>query len=272
MSMPELPEVETTKRGLLPLLLHQTIREVKIHFPTLRYLIPVELKIILKNKKVLAIKRRAKYLLFEFDCGSLLIHLGMSGTLKVLDKTQPLIKHDHFELILDNQKSLRFNDPRRFGCVLWSEDFNHKQLQKLAPEPLDENFNAQYLYTITRNKNKSIKGFIMDQHFVVGVGNIYASESLFLSKINPLKPTKNLSKIQCGLLVKNIKIILQKAIKAGGTTLKDFSDVEGKAGYFAQSLSVYGRKNLQCFECTARISKITQHNRATFYCENCQKN
>ncbi|SFV57141.1 Formamidopyrimidine-DNA glycosylase [hydrothermal vent metagenome] len=269
--MPELPEVETTKNGLIPHLLNNIINEIKIHYPSLRYPIPKKLIQILENKKVIAINRRAKYLLIEFDCGSLLIHLGMSGSLKVLNKKEPLIKHDHFEIIFKNNQSLRLNDPRRFGFVLWQDDKQHQQLKNLAPEPLSEEFNNNYLFPLLKNKNKSIKGLIMEQKFVVGVGNIYASESLFLSKINPTTKAKDISKKQSQLLIKNIKTTLEKAIKAGGTTLKDFSNIEGKAGYFSQELKVYGRENKHCFLCNDKIFKIQQHGRATFYCPSCQK-
>lgn len=269
--MPELPEVESTKIQLTPLIVGQTVSSVNINFPTLRWEIPPHLITTLANQQVDDVQRRGKYLLIKFDVGYLMIHLGMSGSIMVSDSSAPLKKHDHFEIIFANNKVLRLNDPRRFGSVLFTKDGTHKLLDSLGPEPLTDDFDTKYLFNISRNKKTNIKNFIMNSKIVVGVGNIYASECLFMSKISPYSIVNELSMDSFDKLVSAIKIILSESIKAGGTTLKDFSHVDGKPGYFSQKLYVYGRAGESCDVCTTTIQKEEQSQRSTFYCPKCQK-
>ncbi|WPE18838.1 bifunctional DNA-formamidopyrimidine glycosylase/DNA-(apurinic or apyrimidinic site) lyase [Candidatus Thioglobus autotrophicus] len=268
--MPELPEVETTKNGLLPLINNQRVTRAIRHRANLRWEIPKALKTILAGQVVNGIDRRGKYLLIRFDVGTLIIHLGMSGSIKVVNSSEVLRKHDHFELIFDNNKSMRLNDPRRFGAVLFSKDGSHPLLNSLGVEPLEEEFDETYLYNKSRNKVQNIKTFIMNSKVVVGVGNIYACESLFASGIDPARQAGSVSKKRYALLTQHIKNILKKAIKAGGTTLQDFSQVDGTPGYFTQTLSVYGREGKNCSTCGGKISRLIQNQRSTFYCKQCQ--
>ena len=270
--MPELPEVETTRRGLEPLIVNRQIKSVHIYQKRLRWEIPSHLSDTLQNKTINKISRRAKYLLIDFNVGQLVMHLGMSGSISVVPTSEPLKKHHHFELKLDNSVSIRFHDPRRFGSILWQR--NNKQLnllKNLGPEPLSYEFNDSSLYKASRGKKKSIKAFIMDSNIVVGVGNIYASESLFLSGISPKREAGKISRNRYQALTQCIKKILTDAINNGGTTLNDFSNVDGEPGYFAQVLSVYGRNNMPCNRCDGTIKRIVQNQRATYYCPKCQK-
>ena len=270
--MPELPEVETTRRGLEPLIVNRQIKSVHIYQNRLRWEIPSHLCDTLKNQAIKKISRRAKYLLIDFKVGQLVIHLGMSGSISVVVTSEPLKKHHHFELKLDNFMSMRFHDPRRFGSILWQKN-NEKLsvLKNLGPEPLSYEFDDSSLYNSSIGKTKNIKAFIMDSNIVVGVGNIYASESLFLAGISPKRRAGKTSKNRYRILTKCIKKILSDAINNGGTTLNDFSNVDGEAGYFAQVLSVYGRNNMPCKRCDGTIKRIVQNQRATYYCTKCQK-
>ncbi len=273
--MPELPEVETTRQGIKPYIEKATITTVTIRNFSLRWPIAPDLAQILSGQSVSAIQRRAKYLLFQCDSGTLIIHLGMSGKLRIIDSsTAPKAeKHDHFEIKFDNGQLLRYNDPRRFGAILWTTEpiDQHKLLAHLGPEPLTDIFNAGYLYQQIQSRKCSIKTVLMNGKIVVGVGNIYASEALFLAKIHPKTTANMLTKKQCELLVKAIKKILQQAIKAGGTTLKDFRKSDGKPGYFSQQLNVYGRKGESCTQCDSTIQHYKALQRATFFCPSCQK-
>ena len=269
--MPELPEVETTKRGLEPLIINRTIISVHIYKKKLRWEIPSHITKTLKHKTINNISRRAKYLLIQSNNGHLVIHLGMSGSLSVVPSTEPLKKHQHFEIKLDNLTSIRFNDPRRFGSILWQE--NGKQLkvmENLGPEPLSYDFDNNSLYNSSIGKSKNIKAFIMDSKIVVGVGNIYASESLFLAGISPRRLSGKTSKNRYKILTKAIKQVLTDAINNGGTTLNDFSNVDGNPGYFSQVLSVYDRDGMPCIQCDGKIRRIIQNQRATYYCPRCQ--
>jgi len=268
--MPELPEVETTKRGLKPLIVHQVVERAILYRDNLRWAMPKHLVNTLANQRINGINRRGKYLLIKFDVGTLIIHLGMSGSIKVVNNTVAIKKHDHFELSLANGTVMRLNDPRRFGAVLFSADGSHKLLDSLGVEPLEADFDECYLYGRSRNKQQNIKAFIMDSKVVVGVGNIYACESLFASGIDPARKAGSVSKKRYAHLTQNIKSILNKAIKAGGTTLQDFSQVDGQPGYFAQTLSVYGREAGKCATCSGKIVRIIQNQRSTFYCKQCQ--
>ncbi|HBA28388.1 MAG TPA: DNA-formamidopyrimidine glycosylase [Gammaproteobacteria bacterium] len=268
--MPELPEVETTKRGLEPLIVNQVVERAILYRDNLRWEMPKHLVTTLANQRVNSIHRRGKYLLIEFDVGTLIIHLGMSGSIKVVSHDVPLKKHDHFELSFGNSTVMRLNDPRRFGAVLFSKNGSHPLLDSLGVEPLEDLFDESYLYSKSRNKQQNIKAFVMDSKVVVGVGNIYACESLHQAGINPERKAGSVSKKRYVLLTQRIKTILAQAIKAGGTTLQDFSQVDGSPGYFAQTLSVYGRENKLCGTCSGKIARITQNQRSTFYCPLCQ--
>ena len=269
--MPELPEVETTKRGLEPLILNRRILSAHIYKKKLRWEIPSHLIETLKQKTIHNISRRAKYLLIELSDGQLVIHLGMSGSMSVAPSSEPLKKHHHFELKLDNLTSIRFHDPRRFGSILWQDNDNQlKLLSDLGPEPLSYDFNDEVLYYASTGRSKNIKSFIMDSKVVVGVGNIYASESLFLAGISPKRVSGKTSKSRYETLTKSIKKILTDAINNGGTTLNDFSNVDGSPGYFAQILSVYDRDGMPCMRCNGKIKRIIQNQRATYYCPKCQ--
>ena len=268
--MPELPEVETTRRGLIPLITNRFISSVNIYRPKLRWDIPMHLIKTLSSQEVKDVQRRGKYLLIKFDVGTLIIHLGMSGSISVVNSELPLKKHDHFELNFNNNTSMRLNDPRRFGAVLFSIDGKHKLLDSLGPEPLTSDFGSDYLYEKSRNKKQNVKAFIMDSKVVVGVGNIYACESLFMAKLSPEKQARDVSRGQYQFLTKCIKEILETSINAGGTTLKDFSKVDGSPGYFTQTLSVYGRDKTKCDLCNNDIIRIVQNQRSTFLCPKCQ--
>ena len=272
--MPELPEVETTRRGISAHVTGKTITTVRVHNPGLRWPVPAqELQQNLPGQAIRAVYRRAKYLLFDCGTGYLIIHLGMSGSLRVLDQDTALDKHEHVELLFDNGSSMRLRDPRRFGAVLWTSASldAHPLLEKLGPEPLSDEFDAEYLFQQTRQRRCTIKSLIMDARTVVGVGNIYASEALFHAGIRPAKQAARLSRKACSALVNAIRQVLSDAIAAGGTTLRDFSDSEGRAGYFSLSLSVYGRAGDQCDVCGATIKRKQIAQRSSFYCPNCQK-
>jgi formamidopyrimidine-DNA glycosylase len=269
--MPELPEVETSLRGIRPHILEKTITQMRIYHPKLRWDILPELPSLLSGRKINAITRRGKYLLLHFANGYMVIHLGMSGNLRITGIQDPLLKHDHVEWEFDDGTILRFNDQRRFGAVLWTQTPEQLSLLSiLGPEPLTEDFNAAYLFNRLKNRSGPIKSVIMENPLVVGVGNIYANESLFLSGIHPLKPAKTLALNECHLLVDAIKNVLEKAIQQGGTTLRDFVNADGKPGYFQQTLNVYGRKNQTCHRCHSRIEHVKVGQRATFFCPNCQ--
>lgn len=270
--MPELPEVETTRRGISPFLLNQTIASIIIRQPQLRLPVPPGLNTLCSGRQVQAISRRAKYLLLHLSKGYLLIHLGMSGHLRITEPQSPPGKHDHIDMLLENGLTLRYHDPRRFG--LWSyiadNPYQHPLLAHLGPEPLSDAFNGEYLSHRAHRKTQNIKSFIMRNEIVVGVGNIYASESLFLAGINPHTPAGLLQQNHFDKLVVTIKQVLQQAISAGGTTLKDFYAIDGKPGYFANQLQVYGRKNLPCFQCNSLIQITILGGRSTAFCPSCQ--
>jgi len=268
--MPELPEVETTKNGLKKLLTNKTITRVTILNPNLRWRVEQSIKSKIYNQTVRSFSRRGKYILFNLDKGHLMIHLGMSGKINVVNIKESLKKHDHFLLHFDNDV-MRFNDPRRFGSIFYLENLEHKLLNSLGVEPLEDSFNANYLYDNSRKKTQNVKTFIMDSKIVVGVGNIYACESLYKSNINPKTKANKISRQRFINLTNNIKKVLAKAIQAGGTTLQDFAKVDGKPGYFSQELSVYGREDKNCYSCNGKIKRIIQNQRSTFYCSKCQK-
>ena len=269
--MPELPEVETTRKGLEPLITNRKIVSVHIYKNRLRWEIPSHLKNTLKNQSIKKISRRAKYLLVHFDHGQLVMHLGMSGSISVVSSFEPLKKHEHFELKLDNSSSIRFHDPRRFGSILW-QNLNETitLLKNLGPEPLSYEFDNDSLFNSSNGRLRNIKSFIMDSSVVVGVGNIYASESLFMAGISPKRKAGKTSKKRFKVLTNSIKNVLTDAINNGGTTLNDFSNVDGNPGYFSVVLNVYGRENMPCLRCSGKIKRIIQNQRATYYCPKCQ--
>lgn len=269
--MPELPEVETSRRGILPYLKGQIIDKIIVRQPKLRWSVDKAISNV-HGQVILDIKRRAKYLLLQLPNNWIVIHLGMSGSLRILKNPQKAEKHDHIDLVLENGVTLRYTDPRRFGSWLWANSLDEiSQLQHLGPEPLSDEFSAEYLFEKARSRKIPIKSWIMDNHIVVGVGNIYASESLFMAKINPNRKVNSLQLNEFERLVASIKQVLTKSIKQGGTTLKDFLQSNGKPGYFAQELQVYGREGKQCLICGTEIKSQKIGQRNTFYCEYCQK-
>ncbi|NOH70332.1 bifunctional DNA-formamidopyrimidine glycosylase/DNA-(apurinic or apyrimidinic site) lyase [Vibrio pectenicida] len=268
--MPELPEVEVSRLGITPHLAGQTVAKLTFRTPKLRWDIPHELKK-MEGQVIRSISRRAKYLIIETNVGSAIVHLGMSGSLRVLDAEIEPSKHDHVDLKLTNGKVLRYNDPRRFGAWLWTENGEHQALAKMGPEPLTEAFDAPYIKAKANKKRVTVKQFIMDNKIVVGVGNIYASESLFGARIHPSRSAGSLTDNEWVRLVKEIKQVLDTAIKQGGTTLKDFAQADGKPGYFAQELQVYGRASQPCQNCSGTIQEQKIGQRNTFFCDNCQQ-
>lgn len=270
--MPELPEVETTKRGIAAHITGRTIASVTVRESRMRWPVPRDLAQQLENHTVLDISRRAKYLLFQLKHGFFMIHLGMSGSLRIVDRDTPLQKHDHIDIALDD-KILRFNDPRRFGSVLWlgANPFEHELLARLGPEPLSEHFDGDYLFQQSRKKKLAAKHFIMDNHVVVGVGNIYANEALFISGVRPGRAAGRLSRAQCDRLARAIVEVLDASITMGGTTLRDFVGGDGKPGYFQQTLRVYDRAGEPCRTCDTLIKHARQGQRSTYYCPQCQQ-
>jgi len=271
--MPELPEVETTLRGVAGPFTGQVMLAVTVRNPALRWPVPVDLNSLMQGRRVERFSRRAKYLLAHFPHGTLILHLGMSGRLCIVPADEPAGKHDHVDFLFGNGHILRLRDPRRFGAVLWAvgDPLQHPLLAALGVEPLEDKFGGDYLCRATRSRSAPIKNVIMDSHAVVGVGNIYASESLFRARINPKPPAGKLSKPRCERLVREIKATLQDAIEAGGSSLRDFFGADGNPGYFQQQHFVYGRTGEPCRVCGAAIRSIRQGQRATFYCPKCQR-
>lgn len=270
--MPELPEVETTCRGIQAHIEGKTVKDVIIRQPRLRWPVSSELGTLLPGQRIRKVSRRGKYILLESGAGYFLIHLGMSGSLRIAKSKEEAKKHDHVDIVLKNGNILRYHDPRRFGCMLWagSEPSKHVLLEKLGPEPLTDDFNAELLFMLSRKRSAAVKNFIMDSHVVVGVGNIYANEALFAAGIKPRKQAGKVSKSAYVKLVAAIKTILAEAIQQGGTTLRDFVGGDGKPGYFKQSLSVYGRGDEACVKCQTKLKEIRLGQRSTVYCSKCQ--
>lgn len=269
--MPELPEVETTRRGIEPWLCGQPIQQVQVRQPKLRWPVAQELHL-LQGQVVERLARRGKYLLLYSTAGVVLVHLGMSGSLRVVDASLPPRKHDHVDLVLANGKAVRFHDPRRFGAWLWADGQPelHPLLRDLGVEPLSDAFNADFLFAATRKRTCSIKAVLMDAHTVVGVGNIYANEALFRARLNPQRPAGNVTYVECAAVVEAVRQILTYAIERGGTTLRDFVREDGTAGYFQLELMVYGRTNQPCVRCGGTIHRLVQGQRSTWFCPACQ--
>ncbi len=271
--MPELPEVETTCRGIAPHIIDRAITQVIIRETRLRWPLTPRLDKLLLQQHFHHVTRRGKYLLLYAEQGCLLIHLGMSGNVRILSSTTPHLKHDHLDILFENNLCLRFNDPRRFGCVLWltGDPLQHDLLKDLGPEPLSDDFTGAYLHEVSRRKKIATKLFIMNSHNVVGVGNIYANEALFLSGIKPQKPAGKVSLEAYEQLATQIKFVLERSIKMGGTTLRDFVGSDGKPGYFKQVLNVYDRAGLPCLKCQSLLKLSRLGQRQTVYCPRCQR-
>ncbi|NNE59781.1 MAG: bifunctional DNA-formamidopyrimidine glycosylase/DNA-(apurinic or apyrimidinic site) lyase [Woeseia sp.] len=271
--MPELPEVETSRRGIAPSVAEQRVARVVVRERRLRWPVPDEIERKLTGQRVTAIERRAKYLLFKTPAGTALLHLGMSGSLRIIDPDEPPAKHDHVDIVFSNGKALRFRDPRRFGCLLWADGdaMAHPLLCKLGPEPLGVTFDGDYLWERARGRSVAIKQFIMNAAIVVGVGNIYASEALFEAGIHPGRQAQRVSKIRMRQLAAAIRAVLERALAAGGTTLRDFRGGDGEPGYFRQQLNVYDRQDEPCRVCAKPVSASVQGQRSTYYCTHCQR-
>ncbi|TCI04152.1 bifunctional DNA-formamidopyrimidine glycosylase/DNA-(apurinic or apyrimidinic site) lyase [Corallincola luteus] len=270
--MPELPEVEVSRQGITPFLTGKQITRVEVRDKRLRWPVPDEVNQ-LEGQTIIAVRRRAKYLLIDTAIGSAILHLGMSGRLRVIDSTTVADKHDHIQIHLCSGKMLRLTDPRRFGAFLWggATPLAHPLLSKLGPEPLTKQFDANVLYGRSRGRKSAVKTFIMDNHNVVGVGNIYANEALFAARINPKTAAGKISLARYQLLTEEIKSVLARAIQQGGTTLKDFAQSDGKPGYFVQELKVYGKGGQPCPNCGAELKEIKLGQRSTVYCAICQR-
>ncbi len=280
--MPELPEVETTRRGLAPHLEGRRVIGVTLRRPDLRWPIPHEIETLLPSRTILSVRRRAKYLLMDTEAGSALWHLGMSGSLRVLPADTPVRTHDHVDVLIEGAGHaqagvLRFNDPRRFGCLLWQPlGETHELLRELGPEPLsdgsgDDAFNGDYLFERSRGRKAPVKAFLMDQKVVVGVGNIYAAEALFAAGVSPLRAAGRVSRDRYAAIAQAVRAILAYAIERGGTTLRDFISPDGAPGYFEQELSAYGRGGQPCPRCGRPLKQALLAQRATVWCGHCQR-
>lgn len=276
-AMPELPEVETTRRGIAPHLEGRRVKSVTLRRADLRWPIPPEIAAVLPGQRIEAVRRRAKYLLLDTARGSALLHLGMSGSLRVLPATAPVRAHDHVDIVLADdgpgpQQVLRFNDPRRFGCLLWQPaGQTHALLRGLGPEPLSDAFDGDTLFARSRGRSAPVKAFLMDQRIVVGVGNIYAAEALFAAGISPLRAAGRVSRERYGGLADEVRRILGHAIRRGGTTLRDFLAPDGAPGYFEQELAAYGRGGAPCPRCGRPLKEAFLAQRATVWCGHCQR-
>lgn len=271
--MPELPEVETTRRGILPHVCHHRIEQVIVRESRLRWPVPPELPAMLEGQTINSVQRRARYLLLSIGNGTLIIHLGMSGCLRILPVNAPVMKHDHIDLVLETGSLLRLTDPRRFGAMLWTREAiqAHPLVRKLGPEPLSPLFTGKTLYQQSRNRKQVIKTFIMDNHIVAGIGNIYANEVLFRAGIRPDCPAGQISLARYQQLELAVRDTLGRAIAQGGTTLRDFVGSDGKPGYFRVELAMYGRAGEPCTACGTVIQKIRLGNRSTCFCPQCQR-
>jgi len=275
--LPELPEVETTRRGIAPYLIGRRVVGVTLRRPDLRWPIPAAISELLPGQRIDAVERRAKYLLLHTQAGSALLHLGMSGVLRVLPPDAPVGKHDHVDIALERtstqaERILRFTDPRRFGCLLWQAPGEiHSLLANLGPEPLTDAFDGDLLWHLSRGRKAAVKLFLMDNAVVVGMGNIYASEALFAAGIDPRRAAGSISRARYARLASEVKRILAWAIERGGTTLRDFINPDGAPGYFFRELNVYGRAGEACQVCGTAIRQVVLGQRSTFWCPHCQR-
>ncbi|WP_101758562.1 bifunctional DNA-formamidopyrimidine glycosylase/DNA-(apurinic or apyrimidinic site) lyase [Oceanicoccus sp. KOV_DT_Chl] len=271
--MPELPEVETTRLGIEPHILQRHVKKLVVRQPQLRWAVPANLARLVKGKQIQGVERRAKYLLLHFSNGTAILHLGMSGSLRIIKADEPPMAHDHVDWVLDDGHALRFTDPRRFGCLLWqgANDELHSLLASLGPEPLTDDFDGELLFQRSRGRKAPVKTFIMDNKIVVGVGNIYANEALFAAGIRPDRQAGKVSQQRYLRLAQEIKTVLAQAIEQGGTTLRDFVGGDGKPGYFKQQLKVYGRGDTPCITCKASLKEVRLGQRSTVFCPQCQR-
>ena len=271
--MPELPEVETILRGIAPSLIGQTIESTVVRQPRLRWRVPAALSRELPGQPIHALSRRAKYLLLTTPAGTVILHLGMSGSLRIVPAGRPAEKFDHVDIVLTNGNCLRLRDPRRFGAVLWTRDdpAQHSLLKDLGPEPLSTQMSGDYLFRLTRRRKRAIRDVLLDGRLIAGIGNIYANEALFVAGIRPQRAAGRLTRAGCDHLFQAIQSTLLRAIDAGGTTLRDFVASDGSPGYFQQELNVYGRQGLPCRHCGVPITSKTLGQRTAFYCSHCQK-
>jgi formamidopyrimidine-DNA glycosylase len=270
--MPELPEVETVRRGLAPHLIGQRLAGAQVREPRLRWPVPDDLDARLAGRRIVGLDRRGKYLIMTLDRGHLILHLGMSGSLRMVEADAPVEKHDHLDLLLDSGARLRYRDPRRFGALLWSDEpSSHPLIAPLGIEPLSPCFDGDWLHQASRNIRAPVKSWLMDAHTIVGIGNIYANEALFHAGIHPLLPAGRLSRPRCRKLADAIRDTLNRAIEAGGSTLRDFVNGHGEPGYFQQTYYVYGRAGEPCRHCGAPIRSTRLGNRTTCFCSSCQR-
>ncbi|MEP4145727.1 MAG: bifunctional DNA-formamidopyrimidine glycosylase/DNA-(apurinic or apyrimidinic site) lyase [Halioglobus sp.] len=270
--MPELPEVETTRRGVEPHVKGRIVKRMLVREDRLRWPIPADLPALFQGQRIEYVERRAKYLLFHTATGALLVHLGMSGSLRLVAPSEQPARHDHFDIEMVGDNVLRYNDPRRFGCCLWvPRGETHSLLDSLGPEPLSDSFDGAFLYQRSRGRKGPVKSFLMDQKIVVGVGNIYANEALFFAGIRPTRAAGRISKARYQRLADEVKRVLTSAISQGGTTLRDFVGGDGKPGYFAQQLYVYGREGEPCKHCGEKLQESRISQRTTVYCVACQR-
>ncbi len=271
--MPELPEVETTRRGIAPALVGQRVLQLVVRERRLRWPISPQIESRVRGAVVRRVERRAKYILLHFDAGTAILHLGMSGSLRVMKSGAAPLAHDHWDLVIDNGLMLRFHDPRRFGSLTWTggDPQRHPLLKSLAPEPLSDAFDADYLFRATRKRRVAIKSLIMNSRLVVGVGNIYASEALFRAHLRPTRAAGRLSRAQAAALAASIREVLAEAIAIGGTTLRDYVNADGVPGYFRQQLFVYERDGEPCRVCGSQVKQIQQGRRSTYFCPHCQR-
>lgn len=271
--MPELPEVETTRRGIAAVAVGHKIAQLRVHEPRLRWPVAKHICAAVAGQRVRAVGRRAKYLLFELDTGTLILHLGMSGSVRVVPAATARALHDHVDLLLDSGELVRFNDPRRFGSLHYTRapSAEHPLLAHLGPEPFDKAFNAEYLWSLTRRRRVAIKQLLMNSHVLAGVGNIYASEALFRARIRPKRQAKSLTRLEAARLVRAVRTVLNAAIRVGGTTLRDYVGTDGVPGYFAIKLFVYERAGEACRVCATLVRHLNQGQRSSYYCPHCQK-
>jgi formamidopyrimidine-DNA glycosylase len=270
--MPELPEVEITRQGIAPCVIDHTIKDIIVRNPGLRWPVSSRLASSARGLRIERVARRAKYLVLYTRSGGIIIHLGMSGSLRILNQEEPPHQHDHVDIVLDDGNCLRYRDPRRFGCILWSRHpLRHRLLRDLGPEPLGEEFNGDYLFRAARGRKLAVKQFLMDARVVSGIGNIYANEALYCAGIHPLRAAGRIGRQRCRRLSDELKHILERAIDAGGTTLRDFRRADGNPGYFGLSLRIYGREGEPCPSCARPIRRRTTGQRSTYYCTHCQR-
>jgi formamidopyrimidine-DNA glycosylase len=270
--MPELPEVETTRRGIAPQIVGRRVTRVLVRQPRLRWRVPAALARELPGHAIRDVERRAKYLLLRTDAGTAILHLGMSGSVRIVPCATPPAAHDHLDIVFDDGRCLRLRDPRRFGTLLWTtrDPLAHKLLRDLGPEPLDEGFDGNYLYRVTRGRRLAARDLLLNSRVVAGVGNIYANEALFSAGIRPTRAAGRLRHAECARLVTAVRDTLSKAIRAGGTTLRDFMNADGLPGYFQQTLKVYGRAGEPCPRCGTRVRLKRLGQRSAYYCPRCQ--